>query len=369
MLTECKLTRSETEESVHEVLDQINDPFLQQSYRSLGAIDSIRVDGSKVYVKLKLGIKVASQENAIAMLVRAALARAGIANCQVEVSSSVLHCPSRNKGNLSDVKNIVMVASGKGGVGKSTTAVNLALALQAEGAQVGIMDADIYGPSQRTMLGIPDGEKPDLIANQFLQPIERLGVKSMSVGYMSAAKTPMVWRGSMAVRALQQLFEQTLWGELDYLIVDMPPGTGDIQISLAQQFNIAGAVVVTTPQEVALVDARKGVEMFNKVNIPVLGVVENMATHVCAKCGHEESIFGSEGASCMALEYGVPVLGSLPLDKRICENADAGLPTVASDPTGTLARAFFDLANQTAAQLWKQNLEQSAGPEIRIVEI
>lgn len=260
-----------------------------------------------------------------------------------------------------------MVASGKGGVGKSTTAVNLALALQAEGAKVGILDADIYGPSMRTMLGVDSAIKPELIDDKYVQPIKKFGLKSMSVAYMSEQKTPMIWRGPMAVKALQQLLEMTVWGELDYLIVDMPPGTGDIHISLAQKVSVSAAVIVTTPQEMALSDARKGIEMFNKVDIPILGIIENMATHVCSNCGFEESIFGAGGAAKMAQQYQLKLLGSLPLDKQVREHTDAGIPTVIKAPGSTVAQAYLALANQVGAQLWQCNLESVAMPQIEIL--
>ncbi|MDG1163862.1 MAG: Mrp/NBP35 family ATP-binding protein, partial [Porticoccaceae bacterium] len=240
--------------------------------------------------------------------------------------------------------------------------------LHAEGARVGLLDADIYGPSQRTMLGVADDVKPQLVDEKYLKPVIRMGIKSMSVGYLSEEKAPMIWRGPMATRMLSQLLEQTIWGELDYLVVDMPPGTGDIQISLAQKLSVSGAVIVTTPQEVALIDARKGIEMFNKVGIPVLGIVENMATHICSNCGYEESIFGEHGAQGMAEEYNTAILGSLPLDARIRKDVDLGMPTVAVDPLGALSAAYIALGQQVAAQLWLKNKQMHAPPSIVMVE-
>ncbi len=252
---------------------------------------------------------------------------------------------------MQQIKHIIAVASGKGGVGKSTTAVNLALALKENGAEVGLLDADIYGPSQQLMLGIEDGRRPEQKDGQFLIPIEAHGLKTMSMGYLVTDKTPMVWRGPMAGGALQQMLEQTWWGELDYLVIDMPPGTGDIQLTLSQKASVAGAVVVTTPQDIALIDARKGIEMFAKVDIPVLGIVENMAVHICSQCGHAEHIFGAEGGQAIAAEYGVELLGSLPLDLSIRLQTDSGLPTVAAEPESAIAAAYLDIASKITTTL------------------
>jgi ATP-binding protein involved in chromosome partitioning len=245
---------------------------------------------------------------------------------------------------MNSIKHIIAIASGKGGVGKSTTAVNLALALQACGASVGLLDADIYGPSQQKMLGIADGTKPDQQGGQFLLPVKAHGLKTMSMGYLASERTPMVWRGPMAGGALVQTLEQTLWGELDYLVIDMPPGTGDIQLTLSQKATLAGAVIVTTPQDIALLDAQKGIEMFRKVEVPILGVIENMAVHVCSNCGHAEHIFGAEGGQRIAQDYGVPLLASLPLSLSIREQTDAGQPTVVSDPASDAAASYLAAA-------------------------
>lgn len=357
-------------QAVLSVLETINDPLMKQNYIALNAVDSVDVENGVTTVAIKLGVKAASLENKTSMALKAQLEAAGVRSVEVKVCSDVLAFPEINtQKHLAGIKNIVMVASGKGGVGKSTTAVNLSLALHAEGASVGLLDADIYGPSQCAMLGVSEGVKPEVVDNKFIKPIERFGIKSMSVGYLAKEKAPMIWRGSMAVRALQQLMEQTLWGDLDYLIVDMPPGTGDIQISLAQTFHVAGAVIVTTPQEIALLDARKGIEMFEKVGIPVLGICENMSTHICSNCGHEESIFGSGGAAKLVQDYLVPLLGSLPLDSRIREDVDQGLPTVVGNPMGALTNAYTALANQVAAQLWKSNLSSVQSPTLIISEV
>lgn len=252
---------------------------------------------------------------------------------------------------MNNIKHIVAVASGKGGVGKSTTAVNLALALKAQGAVVGLLDADIYGPSQQMMLGIGKHVRPEQQGGEYMLPIEAYGLRTMSMGYLVGENTPMVWRGPMAGGALAQMLEQTLWGDLDYLIIDMPPGTGDIQLTLSQKAQVAGAVIVTTPQDIALLDAQKGIEMFRKVDVPILGVIENMAVHVCSQCGHAEHIFGEEGGERIARDYGVPLLASLPLALSIREQTDAGKPTVVAAPDSPEAALYFAAAEQVKAGL------------------
>lgn len=252
---------------------------------------------------------------------------------------------------MNAIKHIIAVASGKGGVGKSTTAVNLALALRANGAAVGLLDADIYGPSQQLMLGIAEGVRPGQQDGQYLLPIEAHGLRTMSIGYLVTERTPMVWRGPMAGGAMAQMLEQTLWGELDYLLIDMPPGTGDIQLTLTQKASISGAVIVTTPQDIALLDAQKGIEMFRKVDVPILGVVENMAVHVCSQCGHEEHIFGEHGGERIAREYGVPLLASLPLALSIREQTDSGRPTVIAEPDSPVAALYRRAAATIQAEL------------------
>jgi len=245
---------------------------------------------------------------------------------------------------MNNIKHIIAVASGKGGVGKSTTTVNLALALQSLGASVGLLDADIYGPSQQKMLGIADDVKPEQQGGQFLLPVKAHGLKTMSMGFLANDRTPMVWRGPMAGGALVQMLEQTLWGDLDYLVIDMPPGTGDIQLTLSQKATVAGAVIVTTPQDIALLDAQKGIEMFRKVNVPILGIIENMAVHVCSQCGHKEHIFGADGGQRIAQDYGVPLLASLPLSLSIREQTDAGNPTVVAEPESAAAVSYLEAA-------------------------
>ena len=265
---------------------------------------------------------------------------------------------------LKDVKHIIAVASGKGGVGKSTTAVNLALALAADGSRVGIVDADIYGPSLPMMLGVTDGTRPEVFDEKYFLPVEAHGIKSMSMGYLVTEQTPMVWRGPMASGALMQILTQTHWGELDYMVVDMPPGTGDIQLTLAQKAQLAGAVIVTTPQDIALLDARKAVEMFNKVSIPVLGIVENMAVHRCSQCGHEEHIFGEGGGQQVASECGAEVLGSLPLSLEIRKQTDAGTPPVIADSDSVTAQYYRKIATQIKAKVSES--ASTGGPEIII---
>jgi ATP-binding protein involved in chromosome partitioning len=269
---------------------------------------------------------------------------------------------------LERVGNVIAVASGKGGVGKSTTAVNLALALAAEGARVGLLDADIYGPSQQLMLGIPSDRQPTVRDGKFFEPIMAHGLQTMSMGYLVTANTPMVWRGPMASGALQQMLQQTLWHDLDYLIVDMPPGTGDIQLTLAQKVPVSGAVIVTTPQDIALLDCRKGIEMFRKVEIPVLGIIENMSVHICSKCGHVEHLFGEGGGERIAHDFGTVLLGALPLTMQIREQADAGRPTVVADPDGAVAQIYRNIARLVAARLSAQAVEQARGGPIILIQ-
>jgi len=256
-------------------------------------------------------------------------------------------------------RHVVAIASGKGGVGKSTVTTNLAAALARQGLSVGLLDADIYGPSQQHMLGVPDNTTPDQQDSEFLLPVEAHGLKTMSMGYLSSAKTPMVWRGPMASSAMSQLLEKTLWGDLDILLVDMPPGTGDIQLTLAQRATLSGAVIVTTPQDIALLDARKGIEMFQKVDVPVLGLIENMAAYVCTACGHVEPLFGEQGGEALAGQYGVPLLGQIPLDRAIRECADAGQPIVVVEPDGAIAGVYQQAATAIMASLGQRQPAQA----------
>jgi len=308
----------------------------------------VQIDGNNVAVDLMLAYPAKSQHEVLRKLVAQQLATlSGVGKIAVNISHKVAsHAVQRGVKLIPGVKNIIAVASGKGGVGKSTTAVNLALALAAEGAQVGVLDADIYGPSQPTMLGIAG--RPESKDGKTLEPLEAYGVQAMSIGFLIDADTPMVWRGPMVTQALEQLLRDTNWRDVDYLIVDLPPGTGDIQLTLAQKVPVTGAVIVTTPQDIALIDARKGLKMFEKVSVPIVGVVENMAIHICSKCGHAEHIFGEGGGERMCRDYKVPFLGSLPLDIRIRENADSGRPTVVADPDGAIAQIYKEIARKTA---------------------
>ena len=269
--------------------------------------------------------------------------------------------------SLANVKNIVCIASGKGGVGKSTTAVNLALALNRLGLKVGLLDADIYGPSQPLMLGVPEEVGPVIRDRKFMEPVVAHGIECNSMGFLVDANTPMVWRAPMVISAFNQILNDTLWSELDFLIVDMPPGTGDIQLSLAQSVNVTGAVIVTTPQDVALLDARKGIEMFRKVGVPVLGVVENMSTHICSQCGHEEAIFGTGGGQRLAADYDVGVIGSLPLDLAIRQDTDQGKPTVVAAPESAVSQAYIELARKLVRQVEEQSASTQA-PNISIAD-
>ncbi|HEV2041079.1 MAG TPA: iron-sulfur cluster carrier protein ApbC, partial [Casimicrobiaceae bacterium] len=326
----------------------LNDPNTGRDFVSGKSVRKVQIDGNNVAVDLMLAYPARSQHEVLRKLVAQQLAALpGAGKIAVNISHKVAsHAVQRGVKLIPGVKNIIAVASGKGGVGKSTTAVNLALALAAEGAQVGVLDADIYGPSQPTMLGIAG--RPESKDGKTLEPLEAYGVQAMSIGFLIDADTPMVWRGPMVTQALEQLLRDTNWRDIDYLIVDLPPGTGDIQLTLAQKVPVTGAVIVTTPQDIALIDARKGLKMFEKVSVPIVGIVENMAIHICSKCGHAEHIFGEGGGERMCRDYKVPFLGSLPLDIRIRENADSGRPTVVADPDGAIAQIYKEIARKTA---------------------
>ncbi|MDD3517495.1 MAG: iron-sulfur cluster carrier protein ApbC, partial [Chromatiales bacterium] len=325
-----------------------------------GVVRDIRIDGGKVAVDVVLGYPAAGYHAELAQAIRDKVgAITGVQSVEANVSSEIVsHAVQRNLKPLQGIKNIIAVASGKGGVGKSTTAVNLALALSAEGARVGILDADIYGPSQPRMLGISG--RPDSTDGKTLEPMENHGLQAMSIGFLIEEDTPMIWRGPMVTQALEQLLTDTRWQDLDYLIIDLPPGTGDVQLTLAQKIPVSGAVIVTTPQDIALLDARKGLKMFEKVEVPVLGVVENMSIHICSKCGHEEHIFGEGGGQRMAKEHGVELLGSLPLDIHIREQADGGKPTVVADPDSRATQIYREIARRAAARLAVQGKDYSS---------
>ena len=345
------------------------EPHLGMPLADAKAVKSVQFEAGRVLVEVELGFPFgrgrADLEETIGRLLAQ---RAEIGPAEVRVSWKVAaRAGDGSRPPLPGISNVIAVASGKGGVGKSTTAVNLAIALALDGARVGLIDADIYGPSQPRMMGL-QGSRPTSADGRSMQPLEAHGVKVMSIGFLIEEEQPMVWRGPMVTQALTQLLSETRWGELDYLIVDMPPGTGDIQLTLSQRVPVSGAVVVTTPQDIALLDARKGLRMFQKVAVPVLGVVENMATHVCSHCGHEEPVFGSGGGRSMAEQYGVALLASLPLDIRIREQTDGGCPTVAADPDGPLGRAYVEMARRTAASLSVAQAAAPAAPKFTVEE-
>ena len=339
---------SVSSQQVEVVLKEIVDPYLGTDLITAKAIKRLAVDGGAVVLEVELGYPAQGYRNALTTLLKDKLAAiVGVTSATVDVSWKIeAHGAQKGAKPIPNVKNLIAVASGKGGVGKSTVAVNLALALSVEGARVGILDADIYGPSQPRMLGAQT--KPESKDGKTLEPVMSHGLQSMSIGYLIDEETPMIWRGPMVTQALEQLLRDTNWNDLDYLVVDLPPGTGDTQLTLAQKVPVTGAVIVTTPQDIALLDARKGLKMFEKVSVPIVGLVENMAIHICSKCGHAEHIFGEGGGERMCRDYKVPFLGSLPLDIRIRENADSGRPTVVADPDGAIAQIYKEIARKTA---------------------
>ena len=340
-----------SEQSITDAIKTVTDPNTGKDFVSTKQLKNLRIDGGDVAFDIELGYPAKSQIAALRKLLIAAVRTVpGIANVSANLATRIVpHAVQRGVQLLPKVKNIVAVASGKGGVGKSTTAVNLALALAAEGATVGILDADIYGPSQPMMMGIEG--RPESADGKTMEPMENYGVQVMSIGFLVDSDNPMIWRGPMATQALEQLLRQTNWAELDYLIVDMPPGTGDIQLTLSQRVPLTGAVIVTTPQDIALLDAKKGIKMFEKVGVPILGIVENMAVHVCEKCGHVEHIFGEEGGKRLAAEYKMDYLGALPLNLSIRVQADNGRPSVVSDPDGEIAGLYKSVARQVAVKI------------------
>jgi ATP-binding protein involved in chromosome partitioning len=339
------------EQALLAALQTVVDPNTGNDFVSTKALKNLQISGDDVAFEVELGYPAKSQLPELRRrLIAAARSVPGVGNVSVNLSSKIIaHAAQRGVALLPQVKNIIAVASGKGGVGKSTTAVNMALALAAEGARVGLLDADIYGPSQPMMMGI-DG-RPESEDGQTMEPLENHGVQVMSIGFLVNQDEAMIWRGPMATQALEQLLRQTNWKDLDYLIVDMPPGTGDIQLTLSQRVPMTGAVIVTTPQDIALLDARKGIKMFEKVGVPILGVVENMAVHVCSKCGHVEHIFGADGGKKMAAEYEMDYLGALPLNMQIRLQADSGMPTVIADPEGEIAQLYKSVARQVAVKI------------------
>ncbi|WP_312936558.1 iron-sulfur cluster carrier protein ApbC [Pseudomonas sp.] len=359
-----------TRAAVEDVLRQYTDPYLNQDPLSAGCVRAIDIQGGRVSVQLQLGYAAGLFVNGWAQVLTTALENLdGVEQAQVSIESVITaHKAQAQVPGMNNVKNIIAVASGKGGVGKSTTAANLALALAREGARVGILDADIYGPSQGIMFGIAEGTRPEVREQKWFVPIKAHGVEVMSMAFLTDENTPMVWRGPMVSGALLQLVTQTAWDDLDYLVIDMPPGTGDIQLTLAQKVPVAGAVIVTTPQDLALLDAKKGVEMFRKVSIPVLGVVENMAVHICSNCGHAEHLFGEGGGEKLATHYRVDLLASLPLSMLIREQADNGKPTAIAEPDSQIAHMYQELARQVGARIVTQAAAAPNMPTITVSE-
>ncbi len=357
-----------TRDAVEATLSRLIDPNLNADPVSAGCVRSIEIQGDRVSVQLELGYPADLFKTGWAQMLQMSLEQMpGVASAEVNITTLIhAHKGRSDVPGLAGVKNVIAVASGKGGVGKSTTAANLALALAREGARVGILDADIYGPSQGIMFGIPGGTQPEVRDEKFFVPVQAHGVAVMSMALLASDNTPMVWRGPMASGALLQMITQTAWDNLDYLIVDMPPGTGDIQLTLAQKVPVAGAVIVTTPQDIALLDARKGIEMFRKVNIPILGVVENMAVHICSNCGHAEHLFGEGGGERLAASYNAELLASLPLSMAIRLQCDGGEPTASSDPDSQIAMIYQALARTVGARISALNQRSAAAPSIEI---
>jgi len=340
-----------TKEQIEAALAGYVEPHLQRDLVKAKAVKNIAIDGDKVKIDIEVGFPCDGVKEAMSNAVAAMVSKVpGVGSVEVKVEWKIAaHSVQKALKPIDNVKNIIAVASGKGGVGKSTTAINLALALAAEGAKVGLLDADIYGPSQPRMLGVSG--QPESKDGKTLEPMKNYGLQAMSIGFLIDEETPMIWRGPMVTQALEQLLNDTNWDKLDYLVIDLPPGTGDTQLTLAQKVPVSGAIIVTTPQDIALLDARKGFKMFEKVEVPVLGIVENMSIHICSKCGHEEHIFGEGGGSRMASQYNVDFLGALPLDIRIREETDSGKPTVVAEPDSRISQIYREIARKAAAKL------------------
>ncbi len=351
-----------TQDNIEKILEGVTDIYTEQGIIA----DSIEINDDKVTISILLNYPAQSYHQELTDSITSALADANINNVSVNIDTKIAkYATQKGVDILSEVKNIIAVASGKGGVGKSTTAVNLALALQSEGAKVAILDADIYGPSQPRMLGVSK-LKPETTGEGKLLPILGHGMQSMSIGYLVDEDNPMIWRGPMVTQALEQMLRDTLWRGVDYMIIDLPPGTGDTQLTLSQKIPVSGSVIVTTPQDIALLDAKKGLKMFEKVNIPILGIVENMSLHICSKCGHEEAIFGVGGGESMAKDADVNFLGALPLEMDIRTDVDKGTPTVAKDPEGRVSQIYKEIAKKVSAKLTLQEKALGAFPSITI---
>jgi ATP-binding protein involved in chromosome partitioning len=357
-----------SKEQIQSTVGAIVDVNTEKGLSATKSIKGVDVDGGKVRIKIVLGYPAAGYFDELKQLVNQAVsALDGVDSVEIDISSKIVsHAVQQNLKPHEGIKNIIAVASGKGGVGKSTTAVNLALALQAEGATVGILDADIYGPSMPRMLGCSG--QPESVDGKSLEPMVGHGIQSMSIGYLVEEDTPMIWRGPMVTQALEQLLNDTNWTDIDYMVIDLPPGTGDTQLTLAQKIPVSGAVIVTTPQDIALLDAKKGLKMFEKVEVPVLGIVENMSIHICSECGHAEHIFGEGGGTRMSEEYGVDFLGALPLDISIREQADGGHPSVAAHPDSKVSEIYRQIARKTAAKLATKARDHSAAFPSIVIE-
>ena len=355
-----------SQENVEKMLSTVVDKHNSQDIVSSKSIKAINIDGDKLSIEVILKYPANSYHEELKQAIREVLSDSGASELDISISSKIASHATQNGANaLPGIKNIIVIASGKGGVGKSTTSVNLALALHSEGARVAILDADIYGPSQPRMLGVKD-LRPEGSENGNMIPVPAHGIQSMSIGYLVDEATPMVWRGPMVTQALEQLIHKTEWEDIDYMIIDMPPGTGDTQLTISQKIPVSGAVIVTTPQDIALIDAKKGLAMFEKVNIPILGIIENMSMHICSNCGHAEAIFGHGGGENMASDSGVNFLGALPLEINIRIDADDGTPTVVKDPNGKTAEIYKAIARKLAALLSLQNESVGAFPNITI---